>query len=108
MGMALSVYKLISTQGLERPCIGTGLTWVKHIAQGAVIENHDFTEIRLDLSKILDVGPVTESAVLPVVSSDKILALHLQPVDDGIGVFLHRGGEYNEIVPFTDLAQHRQ
>lgn len=42
--------------------------------------------------------------MLPVVSPDKILALHLQPIDDGIGVFLHRGGEDDEVIPFTDLA----
>jgi hypothetical protein len=65
------------------------LTWMEYVAQGAVIKNHDFAEVWLDLSKIFDVGPVAEGAVLPVISPDKVLALDLEPVDDGIGIFLH-------------------
>lgn len=79
------------------------LTWVEHITQGAVIKNHDFAKIWLHLSEILDVSPVAKRAVLSVVSSGEVLALNLQPVDDRIGIFLHRGGEDDEVVPFTDL-----
>jgi hypothetical protein len=50
---------------------------MEDVAQGAVVKNHDLAEIRLDLSKILDIGPIANSAVLPVVSSGEILALHL-------------------------------
>jgi hypothetical protein len=77
---------------------------MEDVAQGAVIKNHDLAEVRLNLCKVLDVSPVANSAVLPVVSSCKVLALHLQPVDDGISVLLNRCGEYNQIVPFADLV----
>jgi hypothetical protein len=77
---------------------------MEHVTNRAVIKYHDLAQIRLDLGKILDVGPVTERAVLSIVSSREILALDLQPVDDRVGVLLHRGGEYDQIVPFTDLA----
>jgi hypothetical protein len=53
------------------------LTWMEDVAQGAVIKNHDLAEIGLDLSKILDIGPTANSAVLPVVSPGEVLALHL-------------------------------
>lgn len=76
---------------------------MENVAQRAVIKNHDFAEIRLDLSKILNVSPIAKGAVLAVVSSHEILALDLEPVDDWICIFLHRSGEYDEIVPFTDL-----
>jgi hypothetical protein len=76
---------------------------MEDVAQGAIVKNHDLAQIRLNLSKILDVSPVANSAVLAVVSPSEILALHLQPVDDRIGVFLNRSGEYNQVVPFTDL-----
>jgi hypothetical protein len=42
--------------------------------------------------------------VLSIVSARKVLALHLQPVDDGICILLYRSGEYNQVVPFTDLS----
>lgn len=77
---------------------------MENVAQGAVIKNHDLAEIRLNLSKILDVSPVANSAVLSIVSARKVLALHLQPVDDGICILLYRSGEYNQVVPFTDLS----
>jgi hypothetical protein len=76
---------------------------MKNIAQGAVIKNHDLAEIGLNLSKVLDVSPVANSAVLPIISACKVLALHLQPVDDGICVLLYRGSKYNQVVPFTNL-----
>ena len=50
---------------------------MENVAHGAVIEDHNLAEVRLHLSKILDVSPVTESAVLPVISSCKVLALYL-------------------------------
>jgi hypothetical protein len=77
---------------------------VENIAQRAVVKNHDLAEIGLNLGKILDVSPVANSAVLSIVSACKVLALHLEPVDDGICVLLYRSGEYNQVVPFTDLS----
>ena len=74
------------------------------VAQGAVIKNHDLAEIGLDLGEVLDVSPIANSAVLPVVSSREVLALHLQPVDDRVGILLDRSGEYDQVVPLTDLV----
>lgn len=56
---------------------GTNLTWMEHIAHGAVIKNHYFAEIRLDLSEVLDVSPVAKRAMLSVVSPRKVLSLDL-------------------------------
>jgi hypothetical protein len=50
---------------------------VEDIAYGAIIKNHDFAQVRLNLSKILNVRPVAEGAVLSVVSSCKVFALDL-------------------------------
>jgi len=69
------------------------LTLVKDVAHGAVINNHDPAEIRLNLGQILDVSPIAKRAVLPVVPSCKVLALRLQPVDYWVGIFLHRRRE---------------
>jgi hypothetical protein len=80
------------------------LTWVEYVAQGAVIKNHDFAQIGFDLSKVLDVSPVAEGAVLPIVSSHKVLALHFQPIDDRIGILLYGGSEDDEVIPLTDLG----
>lgn len=79
---------------------------MEYVTNGAVIKNHDLAQIRLDLGKVLDVGPVTERAVLSIVSPSKVFAFDFQPVDDRVGVLLHRGGEYDEIVPFTDLTRN--
>ena len=72
-----------------------GLTRMENIANGAVVKNHDLAKVGLYLSKILDVGPITERAVLPIISSREVLALYLQPVDNRIGILLDRGREYN-------------
>jgi hypothetical protein len=42
--------------------------------------------------------------MLPIVSSHEVFPLNLQPVNDRVGILLHRGGEYDEIVPLTDLG----
>jgi hypothetical protein len=77
---------------------------VKDVAHGTVVQDHDFAEVRLNLSKVLDVCAIAESAVLAVVAASKVLALDLQPVNDRIGVLLDRGREDNKIVPFRDLT----
>lgn len=53
------------------------LTFVEDVAHGAVINDHNPAEVRLHLSQILDISPVSERAVLPVIPSCKILALCL-------------------------------
>lgn len=80
------------------------LTWMEYVAQRAVIKDHDFAEVRLDLSKIFDVRPVAEGAVLSIVPPHEVLALNLEPVDDGIGILLYRSSKDDEIIPFTNLA----
>jgi hypothetical protein len=50
---------------------------MEDVAQGAIVQNHDLAQIRLNLSKVLDVSPVANSAVLAVVSPSEVLALHL-------------------------------
>ena len=78
---------------------------MEDIAQRAIIQYHNPTEIRLHRAQILDVRPVPERAMLPVVPAGKILPLLLQPVDDRVRVFLHRGREDDEVVPFADFAE---
>ena len=76
---------------------------MKNIAHGAVVENHDFTQIRFDLCQILDVCAIAEGAVLAVVSATKVLAFAFDPVNDGICVLLHGCSKDYKIVPFADL-----
>lgn len=63
---------------------------MENIAHGAVVEDHDFTQVRLDLCQILDVCAIAKGAVLAVVSAAKVFAFTFDPVDDGICVLLHR------------------
>ena len=65
------------------------LTWMKYVAHGAVIKNHNLAKVRLDLGKIFDVSPVAERAMLPIVSPGEVLPLNFQPINDGIGVLLY-------------------
>lgn len=53
------------------------LTWVEDVAHRAVIKNHDFAEVRLDLGQILDVRPIAERAMLTIVPCSEVLALDL-------------------------------
>lgn len=78
---------------------------MENITHRTVVQNHDFAQIGLDLAQILDVGAVAEGAVLTVVSAAEVLALALEPVDDGVGVFLDGSGEDYEVVPFADLER---
>lgn len=55
IGMALSVARI--RVGPPKRCSWV-LTRMEHIAERAVVKDHDLTQIRLYLSKILDVGPV--------------------------------------------------
>lgn len=78
---------------------------MKNIAQRAIIQYHNLTQIRLHRAQILDIRPIPERTMLPVIPARKILPLLLQPVDDRVCIFLHRGREDDEVIPFADLAQ---
>jgi hypothetical protein len=79
------------------------LTFVEDVAHGAVINDHDLAQIGLHLCQILDVSPIAKRAVLPIVSACKVLALCFEPINDGIGILLHRGSKDDEIIPFANL-----
>ena len=81
------------------------LTLVKDITHRTVIQDHHFTQIRLDRAQVLDVSSVSEGAMLAIVSANEELPLLLQPVDDWIRVLLYGCGEDDELVPFADFAQ---
>jgi hypothetical protein len=64
-------------------------TLMEHVAQWTVVQNHDFTQVRLNRAQIFDERTMAECTVLPVVSTRKELALLLQVVYHWICVFLH-------------------
>lgn len=74
---------------------GYSVVWMEYIANGAVIEDHDLAQVRFNLRQILNIRPVTERAMLPVVPPCKVFTLDFQPVDNRIGVLLDRRSEYN-------------
>jgi hypothetical protein len=80
---------------------------VKNIADRTIIHNHNATQIGLNLAEILDVCSVSLSAMLSVVSARKVGSLQLQPVNYRIGVFLYRGREDDEIIPFGNLCKDK-
>ena len=77
---------------------------MKDITQRTIVQYHDPAEVGLHAAEILDVCSVPQRAVLPVIPRREVRPLLLQPVDDGVGVFLHRGREDDEVVPFADFA----
>lgn len=76
---------------------------MENIAHGAVVEDHDFTQIRFDLSQIFDICAIAKRAVLAVVSAAKVLAFAFDPVNDGVCVLLHGCSKDYEIIPFANL-----
>lgn len=80
---------------------------MKDGAYRTVVQDHDLAQIRLHLTEIFYVGTIAESAVLTIISRAEILAFTFQPVDDWVGVFLHRGSEDDKIVPFAHLSEIR-
>lgn len=76
---------------------------MENIAHGAVVENHDFTQIRFDLCQIFDICAIAKRAVLAVVSATKVFAFAFDPVNDRVCVLLHGCSEDYQIVPFADL-----
>ena len=77
---------------------------MEHVAERAIVQDHDLTQIRLDSTQVLDKGAVPECTVLPVVPCREELPLRFQPIDHRIGIFLNRGREYYEIEPLADLV----
>lgn len=91
MGIALSIV-VISPETQSLPaCIRR--TFMKDIADRTIVQDHDFTQIWLHLAQILDVSPVAVCTVLPVVPRREVFTLELEPVDDGVCIFLDGGGE---------------
>lgn len=86
---------------------GWARTLVKHVAQRAIVQDHDLTQVRLNRTEVLDEGAVAEGAVLSVVPAGEELPVRLQPVDYGVGVFLYRGRKDDEVVPLADLRAQR-
>ena len=76
---------------------------MENIAHGAVVEDHDFTQVRFNLCQILDVCAIAKRAVLAVVSAAKVFSFAFDPVNDGICVLLHGCSKDYKIVPFADL-----
>lgn len=110
MGRALSAISIVSrtskhdTTHHSRIAQGSH-TFVENITHGRIIQNHHPRQIRLHSTQILDIRPVPESAMLPIIPSRKILPLPLQIINHGIRVLLHGSREYYQGVPFRDLAQ---
>jgi hypothetical protein len=76
---------------------------MKNVANRRIIHNHDLAQIRLNRTQILNVSAVSHRAVLSIVSAGEIGAFEFKPVDYWVGVFLHRGCEDYEIIPFMNL-----
>ena len=79
------------------------LTFVENVAHWGIVDNHHLAQIRLDLTEILDVCAVPLRAMLSIVAGGKVLALQLQPVYHGIGIFLYRCSKDNQVVPLRHL-----
>lgn len=84
--------------------VGVRFTLVEHIAERAVVKNHDLTEVRFYRAEILDECSMPERAMLPIISGCKVLPFRLEPVDYRVRVLLHGCGEHYEIEPFGDLG----
>lgn len=67
MGIALSDPGL-AQDSLQVSNHGCRLTLVEHVTERAVVQYHDLAKIRLHRAQVFDESPVSECAVLPVVS----------------------------------------
>lgn len=81
----------------------SSLTLMEHVAERAIVQDHDLTQVGLDSTQILDEGAVPECTVLPVVPCREEFPFRFQPVDYWVSIFLNRGREYNEVEPLADL-----
>ncbi len=80
-------------------------TLVEHVAQGTVIQNHDLTEVWLYRAEILDERPMPKRTMLSIVTSREKLPFRFKPVDDWVGILLHRCREDNQVEPFANLCR---
>jgi len=77
MGIALSAAHGQSLRLCSDVCTRSTLTLVEDVAHRAVINDHDSAQIRLHLGQVLDIGPIAECAMLPIIPSREVLALRL-------------------------------
>lgn len=68
---------------------------MKYVTLRSIINDHYISQVVLDLAKVLDVRAVAVRAMLPIVARGEVLLLHLEPVDDRVGVLRYRGREYH-------------
>jgi hypothetical protein len=83
----------------------TNHTFMKNIAHRAIVQNSHSAQIRLDATQVLYVCAVPKRAVLSIKTALEELPLLLQPINDRVGIFLHAGGEYDELVPLAYFAE---
>lgn len=96
----------IIIRGIIDPALDrNSIVFMKDVAHGAIIQNSHATQIRLNAAQVLDIGAIPKGAMLAIEASLEEFPLLLQPVDDRVGVFLHAGGEDDELVPLADFAQ---
>jgi hypothetical protein len=76
---------------------------VEYIANRTVVDDHYLAQVGLDLAEVLNVCSITMRAMLTVVTSRKVGPLKLQPVNHRVGIFLHRSGKNDKIIPFGNL-----
>ena len=76
---------------------------MEYVAHRAVVQYHHFGQIWLDVAEVFNVGSVTKRTVLSVVPAREVLPFLFEPVNDRIGILLHRGSEYNQVIPFAHL-----
>ena len=78
-------------------------TLVKHVAQRAVVQDHDLAQVGLDRTQVLDERPVSERTVLAVEPVGEVLSFRLEPVDHRVGILLHRRREDHQVEPLGYL-----
>ena len=78
---------------------------MEHVAEGAVIQNHNFTEVWLYRAEILDERPVPKRTMLSIVTSREKLPFRFEPVDYWVGILLDGRCEDHQVEPFTNLGQ---
>lgn len=78
---------------------------MKNIAHRTIIQDHHLAQVRLYGTEVLDIGAIPKCTVLPIISTMEVLAFLLEPVDDGICIFLDTSGKYDQFIPFAHFAE---
>lgn len=76
---------------------------MEHIAQWAVVQDHNFTQVRFNGAEVLDECTMAIRTMLPVVSTGEEFPFLLKPIYDRVGIFLDRCRKNHKIVPLTHL-----